>query len=151
MKYCVPPWMAVVEAEYNKDTKEVRGGENPNILRYHAATSLHASDDETAWCSSFANFCMQQCGLGYKGTGSAQAISWLQWGKSIDGRFGAITVFDHGGGTGHVCFFLCMLDDESFLAIGGNQSDQVKVSTYKLSDVADFRWPNSFADQGGYG
>lgn len=151
MKYIVPPWMKIVEAEFNKDTHEVTGGENPNIVKYHQSTSLKATDDETPWCSAFANYCMQNCGMGYKGTQSAQAISWLNWGQSIDGRYGAIAVFDHGGGTGHVTFFLYMDEDgETGNFIGGNQSDQVKISKYKLSDVADFRWPSSFASQGGF-
>ncbi len=149
-KFCVPPWMNVIEQEYNKDTHEVTGGENPTIVKYHQATTLKATDDETAWCSAFANWVMQNCGMEYKGTQSAQAISWLKYGKSIDGRYGAIVVFDHGGGTGHVTFFL-YADGEDIYCIGGNQSDQVKISKYALSDVADFRWPISFGDQGGYG
>lgn len=152
MKYVVPPWMQIVQQELNKDTHEIAGsGTNPNIARYHQATTLKATDDETPWCSAFANFVMQNCGLGYKGTQSAQAISWLKWGKSIDGRYGAVSVFDHGDGHGHVCFFLCMVDDTYALFVGGNQSDQVCISKYALEDVADFRWPVSFGNDGGYG
>lgn len=149
--YVVPPWMVELEKESNLDTREIPGAEdNPNIVRYHQSCTLKATDDETPWCSALANTVIQNCGLGYKGTQSAQAISWLKWGKSIDGRYGAITVFDHGNGTGHVTFFL-YAEGDTIYCRGGNQGDQIKISAYNLQDVADFRWPNSFADQGGYG
>ncbi len=146
MRYAVPPWMRIIEQELNKNTKEVPGeGANPNIIKYHSATSMKATSDEVPWCSAFANWVTQNCGLGLKGTGSAQAISWLEWGKSVRGRYGAITVFDNGDGTGHVTFFLYADEDDNIYCVGGNQGDQLKVSKYRLEDVADFRWPNSFA------
>ena len=152
MKYTIPPWMQIVEREYNLNTNEISGSEdNPNIVKYHQATTLKATDDETPWCSSFANYCIQECGLGYKGTQSAQAISWLDYGKSVMGRYGAITVFDNGDGTGHVTFFLYADDEDNIYCIGGNQNNQIQISKYVLDNVADFRWPNSFAEQGGYG
>jgi len=152
MKYLVPPWMKKAEAEFNKDTTEIAGaGDNPNIVKYHQACSLKATDDETPWCSSFVNWCMQNCGLFYKGTQDAKAVSWLGYGKSVMGRYGAITVFDNGDGSGHVCFFLYADEEGNIWCLGGNQDNQVKISKYRLEEVADFRWPNSFAGQGGYG
>jgi len=151
MRHIIPPWMLIVQEEYNKNTKEVTGGENPNILAYHQCTALKATDDETPWCSAFANFVMQKCSLAYKGTQSAQAISWLEWGKEIGGRYGAIAVKDNGDGTGHVTFFLCLADAEEYgYFVGGNQNNQLQISKYLLSDFV-FRWPNSFAVKGGYG
>lgn len=152
MKYIIPPWMKMVEQEANKDTHEISGGgTNPNIAKYHQATTLKATDDETPWCSAFANWVMQNCGIGYNGTKSAQAISWLEWGKEIRGRYGAIAVKDNGDGTGHVTFFLYADEEDDYgYFIGGNQSDQVCIARYPLDDYA-FRWPASFADKGGYG
>lgn len=67
---------------------------NKDIVRYLQSTDLNrdaARDDNTAWCSSFANWCMEQAG--YKGTDSALAESWVNWGQKIDEpRYGAITV-----------------------------------------------------------
>ncbi|MFA4826454.1 MAG: TIGR02594 family protein [Methanoregula sp.] len=145
MKYCVPPWMRLIEAEFNRDTQEVSGSENnPRIVTYHQATTLKASDDETPWCSSFANWVMQNCGVGFEGTKSAQAISWLNWGKEIMGRYGAIAVKNNGNGTGHVTFFLYADEDGYGYFIGGNQSNQVCIARYPLDDY-EFRWPNSFS------
>lgn len=152
MKYAIPPWMRTLEEEYNKGVIEIPGpGSDPNILKYHQATTLKATDDDVAWCSAGANWVIQNCGMGYEGTKSAQAISWLKWGKSVMGRYGAIAVFDHGGGKGHVTFFLYADEDDYGYFLGGNQDDQWKISKYALDDVADFRWPKSFSDQGGYG
>lgn len=41
-------------------TKEVRGrNHNPRVLEYHDTTG-NFSDDETAWCASFVNWCLIQ-------------------------------------------------------------------------------------------
>lgn len=67
---------------------------NKDIVRYLQSTDLNrdaARDDNTPWCSSFANWCMEQAG--YNGTDSASADSWLKWGQEIsEPRYGAITV-----------------------------------------------------------
>jgi uncharacterized protein (TIGR02594 family) len=154
MKYIIPPWMAVLEREYRKSVKEIPGSRhNPDILKYHASTTLKATTDEVPWCSSFENYIIRNCGLGYAGTGSAAALSWLKWGKTLAvGRYGCIVVFDHGGGKGHVCNYLYESQDGNYVfCIGGNQSDAITIAKYTLDDVADFRWPNSFAEVGGYG
>jgi hypothetical protein len=71
------PWMAIAMREQGQ--AEIKGpAANPRIIEYHAATTLRARSDETAWCSSFANWCMQQAGI--PGTKSAAAISWMHWG-----------------------------------------------------------------------
>lgn len=37
---------------------EISGNKhNPKIVEYHQACTLQASDDETAWCSAFVNWC----------------------------------------------------------------------------------------------
>ncbi|MDH4280687.1 MAG: hypothetical protein OEW83_21690 [Acidimicrobiia bacterium] len=52
---------------------EIRGRkDNPRIIEYHASTSLKASNDGTAWCSSFVNWCVSQAWL--TGTNSAAAF-----------------------------------------------------------------------------
>lgn len=143
------PWMTVATREIGQ--AEIRGPmHNPRILEYHAATNLHASTDETSWCSSFVNWCLQEVGIG--GTRSAAAASWMHWGIPIHPKPGAITVMHSVSSvcsgmssTGyHVAFFL--QDSGSHISLfGGNQKNRVKHSTYpkKTWRVMAYRWPDN--------
>jgi len=144
-----PKWLEIAEAELGQ--KEVRGGENPRILEYHASTTLNAREDEIPWCASFVNWCVTQAGL--IGTNSAAAISFASWGQRLtEPRGGCVVVIRQrkngtdqatGSSSGnHVAFFQKIEDNRIFL-LGGNQSDSVKVSSFGLIsyDVIAYRWP----------
>lgn len=97
----------------------------------------------TGNCSAFANWVMKQVGI--SGSGYGTASSWKNWGKPLDKPvYGAIIVTkpltDRGAGTGHVTFYTSTVGDR-YACLGGNQSDQVKISNYKISDVVAIRWP----------
>ena len=139
----MPNWLKIAGDEKDKNIHEVRGGENPRILEYLRATDIGAPynrEHETAWCSAFANWCMQQ--VGFKGTRSAAALSWADWGKDVTDEppMGAIVVFDHGNGSGHVGFFI-RGNDNGLFVLGGNQSDAVNVKFFGWSEVVTMRWP----------
>lgn len=125
-------------------TKEVKGSvSNPDIVKFASYTSLKATSDEIPWCSSFANFIVETCGD--KGTGSAAARSWLDWGKVLhDPTPGCIVVIDrkdkNNPNAAHVCFYVC--DDtkpDHIQCIGGNQGDMVKMSVFPKSKVLGYR------------
>jgi uncharacterized protein (TIGR02594 family) len=138
------PWLDVAMKEIGQ--RERRGPQhNPRILEYHATTSLHATNDETAWCSSFVNWCLGEVNI--TGTNSASAVSWINWGKASHPKTGAITVIQQttgrsAGSGNHVAFFL--QDNGSHIKLlGGNQSNRVKESLYPRSAwrVVCCRWP----------
>lgn len=144
-----PKWLEIAEGEIG--VAEKRGGENPRILDYHAATSLRAREDEIPWCASFVNWCLREAGI--PGTNSAAAISFASWGDRItEPREGCVTVIRQrkkgqdqatGSASGnHVAFFKKIENGRIFL-LGGNQSDSVKVSSFGLGsyDVTTYRWP----------
>lgn len=124
---------------------EVKGeSANTRIVDYLKAVALPIGmqlTDETPWCSAFANWVMQQAGV--KGTGFANARSWLKWGVGLIGaRKGCIVVLKRGNPpNGHVGFYACDVGDEWIKVLGGNQGDQVKFSNFKKSDVIAYRWP----------
>jgi uncharacterized protein (TIGR02594 family) len=134
------PWMVFARGEMGQ--AEIEGAQNnPRIVEYHAATSLKATDDETPWCSAFANWCMKKAGI--RGTGQANARSWLDWGRRIDTPVaGCIVVLKRGTSTtsGHVGFFTEKQGDR-IQVLGGNQSNRVKLSLYPTSDVLGYRLP----------
>src|SRR5205823_13988318 len=83
--------------------------DNPRIVMYHRTTQGGAADDETAWCSSFVNYCVEQTGL--PGTDSKAARSWhdQDWGRVVTPApvEGDLVVFSRRSPTeegGHVGF-----------------------------------------------
>lgn len=122
-------------------THEFIGNENnPRILEYHNTTTLKAKDDETSWCSSFVNWCCTQAGI--KGTNSASARSWLNWGKEIKTPYlGCIVVLKRGNQSwqGHVGFYAGKQRDKHILAYGGNQKNKVCYLWLKKENVLGYR------------
>lgn len=133
------PWFAIAYAELG--VREVVGsGDNPRIVEYLRSATLAApygSNDETAWCSAFANWCIERAG--YAGTDSAWARSWLNWGRKTDTPLiGCITVFERDVTSGHVAFFVARSGD-NIKVLGGNQSDAVSIADYPAARLLGFR------------
>ena len=138
-----PPATAyqIAQVELAKDIQEIRGpASNPRIVLYHSATRDGPAPDETAWCSSFVNYCVSQVGL--MGTKSKWARSWhdTHWGQDVTSapREGDIVVFRRrykGKEGGHVAFFVEDLGS-SIRVLGGNQSDSVCLATYPKAGMA---------------
>lgn len=138
----VPPWLTVAERELG--VSEISGTRaNPRIVEYHSYTDLKATSDEVAWCSAFANFCVQKAGL--RGTRSAAARSWLGNGsKLLLPKYGCVAVLWRSSPTsweGHVGFVVAS-DHDSIALLAGNQSNRVKVEVFPRSKVLDFRSPS---------
>jgi uncharacterized protein (TIGR02594 family) len=136
----IPKWLEI--ASHELGVSEIVGlDHNKRILQYHSETSLKATSDEIPWCSSFVNWVMKQSMI--KGTYSAAARSWLNWGyESASLVNGCIVVLKRGNDekSGHVGFLVG--HDESFVHIlGGNQSNKVCVQKYARHDVLGYRWP----------
>ena len=129
-----PGWMWPRKEVGQKENDE-KGEHNTRIVEYHATTAGKFNDDETAWCSSFMNWVMKQAG--YKGTDSALAVSWKNYGTKSDGPVvGSIAVIDRGNGHGHVGFVVGR-SGNNIVLLGGNQGDAVQLP--KLSGQVDQR------------
>ncbi len=143
-------WYVVAKAEIGVTEKKGRPRNNLRILQYHQSTTLSgraAREDETPWCSSFVNWCMDRVGI--KGTRSAMARSWLKWGTSIqEPREGCIVVFSRpkgGPSAGHVGFYVGR-SAEKIRVLGGNQSNSVSITSYSKQRVLGYRWPKTQPD-----
>ena len=117
---------------------------HPRILQYLATvdglSTIDKSKDETAWCSCFINWCVEQRGM--KGTNSAAAVSWHDWRTQVTlatAQPGDLVVFSRHSPTdsgGHVGFFIKASDDgKQVLILGGNQSDSVCYAWFPLDGV----------------
>lgn len=134
-----PIWLTIARGEMG--IKEWKPGDNPRIVEYHKSTNLHqdyAEKDETHWCSSFVNWCLEKAG--YEGTDSAWARSWNNWGRKLSHpQVGCIAVFKRGSNSGHVGFYLGETGSTIRL-LGGNQSDAVSIINHPKSKLLSYRW-----------
>lgn len=145
------PWMRFARAE--EGVAEVPGvGNSARVLTYlrsceGARRMLQL--DSTAWCSAFANWCMQQAHIA--STRSLAARSWLRYGDEIPRaqvRYGDVAVLWRGApipktvlnAPGHVGF-VDRIVGEQVLIHGGNQGDKVSVAPYPMRRVLAFRRP----------
>lgn len=136
------PWMIIAKNEIG--TKEIAGNQhNQRIVQYHSTTTLKATTDEVPWCSSFVNWVLLKAGLSI--TRSAAARSWLKYGVPCKLQYGCIVITKRGNSptAGHVGF--CVRhDDKHVYLLGGNQSDNVKISRFMRTSVIDTRMPVNF-------
>jgi uncharacterized protein (TIGR02594 family) len=122
--------------------KEIAGeDDNSRIIEYKQSTpSVINTHDEIAWCASFVNWVLKQAGI--VGTGNPMARSFMPWGFGINvPTRGCITILKRGAPpSGHVGFFITRKSPGNWIQVlGGNQSDQVKLSFYPESDVIGYR------------
>lgn len=140
------PWMEYALAAYG--IREIPGQRsNPRIDQFLASVGM-GPGDETAWCSGFVNWCMEQAGI--TGTGRANARSWLTWtggGMCLaKPTWGCVTVLWRESPTswkGHVGFAVGKTPDKITL-LGGNQGDAVSIQDYDLDRVLEYIWPRGF-------
>lgn len=125
-------------------TKEIPGKKhNGVILNFYRRLQISIFDDETAWCSTFVNFCALESG--YERTGKLNARSWLDLGEHIrlpDAREGDVVIFERGttGWEGHVAFFTGVNRNGTRIShLGGNQSDSVNIAESGTSKLLGIR------------
>lgn len=143
-----PPWLGIARTEFARGITEFPGNSaNPEILKYFDFTRLETRTDETPWCAAFVAYCVGKAvdPTATKGTFSARAADWLQWGFAT-GRpvIGSVAVTKplSANSSGHVAFVIGE-DGTHIQLLGGNQSnavtDQLRV---KKADVRSFQWRN---------
>jgi len=130
-----PQPIDVARAEMSLGVREIPGPRNnPRIAMYHQTTKGGAMPDETAWCSSFVNFCVEQAGL--RGTDSKWALSWhdQSWNDNVTAspKEGDVVVFHRDGPSGsggHVGFWISQSDDK-IRVLGGNQGNTISIANF---------------------
>jgi uncharacterized protein (TIGR02594 family) len=149
-KYLLPetvrkaPWLAIAVKEIGiREYPDTHiPPEHPRIVEYLATvedlSKIHKNSDETAWCSCFMNWCVEQAKL--DGTNSAWAKSWGNWRTDetlASAKLGDIAVFERTSPTvngGHVGIFI-KADGDHVWVLGGNQSNSVRYSRYPINGM----------------
>lgn len=147
-----PLWLEIAWQESLSGVCELAGPQEnaARIIEYHSATTLRATTDEVAWCSSLVNWCLLQAGQDI--TRSAAARSWLSWGLDLRvPAIGCVAVLKRAGKSqpgpavldapGHVGFYFGRGSQSEVLILGGNQDNAVNVRAYPLARVLGYRWP----------
>lgn len=122
--------------------KEIVGkSHNPTVLNYFAEIGHDwVKDDETAWCSAFANYVHHKAGI--EKSGKLNARSWLNVGvKTNTPEKGDIVVFwreSPNSWKGHVAFFIRETKHWIYV-LGGNQNNEVKISAYRKNRLLEYR------------
>jgi uncharacterized protein (TIGR02594 family) len=123
--------------------KEIKGNDhNLEILKmFNDIGCEWVKDDETAWCSCFVNYLAQK--IGVERSGKLTARSWLKVGTSIISPIpGDIVVFwreSRNSWKGHVGIYIGHDRKGDILCLGGNQNNEVNISTYSKNKVLEFR------------
>jgi uncharacterized protein (TIGR02594 family) len=138
--------LEIARTELALGVAEVVGSQhNPRIVMYHRLTRGGAAPDETAWCSSFVNYCVTQAGM--TGTNDKWARTWhdRHWGQDrTDAPLpGDIVVWRRRWGSaegGHVGFFIEDLGDR-IRVLGGNQGNRVSYAVFpKAGTIGSTRY-----------
>lgn len=150
------PWMKFAQEEFEKGVKRRtgKGKHDARILEYFTATpgldKKSASVDETPYCAAFVNWCLGR--TGYKGNGSALAVSFAKWGRPTKGNkpaLGAVALIKFPGGGHHVTFVAGISPNGRLIAtLGGNQGDNHEVSHSRCPKtmVVTYRYPSDYPD-----
>lgn len=95
------------------------------------------------WCAIFANMVLAR--TGYRGTGSAAAVSFARYGAPASGPApGVIAVWPH-----HVGFVVGSTGPGRIRVVSGNHNHLVEESNYSTRSVMAFRYPVGGGGGGG--
>lgn len=123
-------------------THDIAGAKsNPRVLQYFKDIGQKwVTDDDTAWCAAFVNWCLKQAGKPQ--TGELNARSFLTYGVPTNvPQLGDIVVLwriNRTGPYGHVGFFIAQTDTLIYI-LGGNQADSVNIMAFPKTQLLDYR------------
>lgn len=99
------------------------------------------TNDDIPWCGLFVGHCINANGLPVP-PDMLLATAWNKYGKKLEKpAYGCIAVWRWASGHYHVSFIIGKDKNGNYLALGGNQSNQVKISTYPKGALVGARFP----------
>lgn len=139
----IPAWLTWARGEIG--TREVVGAKhNARVVAYWdiGKVALDVNDDETPWCAAFACAAIESAGYRSPRTARARGFEPGIHCLIADHVLGAIVVLssDRGPASGHVGFLEAVSPGRVHL-LGGNQGNQVCVSSFPSDRVVHVLWP----------
>lgn len=130
-------------AEFSPPMPRIRP---PNIDRLVLVAEMrkymgtNPTNRRALWCATFMNMVLNK--LGYKGTQSDAARSFVDYGRKIPGpKVGAIAVLSRGPNGGHVGVVSGVDKHGNPIIVSGNHGHRVGVGTYPRSRVLAYVLP----------
>lgn len=133
------PWVAVgLRAKGLREDGSTKGA----LVKFLKSDGKTLGDPQkNPWCGDYVQTCMAiAVPEEVLPTNPYYAKNWLQFGKEIEPTFGAVGVWTREGG-GHVAFILGVDEKNNFVILGGNQSNQVSVTSKSRKGFLGARWP----------
>jgi len=122
---------AELEADLGKNASQMK-----NEIMQSGATGI-INPEEGPWCAAYVNSQLTRQGI--RGSGSAKADSYSDWGAPVDKahiRYGDVIVGDYGGGSRtHAMFAAGSPKDGAVDIIGGNQGGRVSAGRIELTKI----------------
>lgn len=137
------PWMVVAKSLIGTKENPAKNSSNPAIIKWAAMAEIPGyTNDEIPWCGLFVAHCFVECGVDYVDK-PMWARNWAKFDDQLaDPIYGAVMTFIRNGG-GHVGFYVGE-DEDHFLILGGNQSNEVNISKIEKSRLLSINWPRRF-------
>ena len=133
------PWLDQLETVRGAPTL-TGSPPTPLITEAFALTTFGPLNGVTpASCSAGMNWAFDKVGI--KGTGRADAVSWLQWGIDCPLQRGAVGIFRWDDGSHHVSCCDHIIDANIAAFLGFNQGHFVQMSNYYRKYLIGTRWP----------
>ena len=142
------PWMEIAIRE----AMEWKGQRSGKIKdNYHSMIDVEGSPTmSTAWCASFVNYCLKEARYPYLKSADSQFPTYKKnrniFREIPSPVYGAIMVFRryyHEGGNwtqkGHVSFVYAKDKNGDIAALGGNQGDSIKLSSYSETEPFTYK------------
>jgi uncharacterized protein (TIGR02594 family) len=142
-----PLWLEIAAKELGQKEILGRARNNQRIVEYHSVTTLKATEDEVPWCSSYVSWVLEQAGI--ESTKSAAAMSYASYGARCNPTLGAIAVIrfeNQGSGSGAHVGFLWYTDKDKLIILGGNQNNEVNLTSFRRDRLISYRWPTHWAN-----
>ena len=127
-------------------TEEIIGTKHNNRILQYFKDIGHSwvTDDETAWCAAFVNWCLMKADCEY--TGRLNARSFLELENAVPSpQLGDVVIFwriKPDSPYGHVGFFISEKDGYYYV-LGGNQGNEVNITKYSKTRLLGIRRPEN--------
>lgn len=141
------PWIS--EARKHLGLREIRGEKhNPVILSWLSRVKAWWRDDETPWCGTFVDHCLD-VGKATRVKEGYRAKSYLNLPVRLNiPCYGAIAVFDFAPRGGHAGFIVGTNAAGHLMILGGNQNNEVSIAPFSTERLIGIRWPSVYPSAG---
>lgn len=91
--------------------------------------------ENSAWCVSFVNYCFNKVGVTYPTSHSVYSLAYIGNKNffKLPNFFWALFEYQKEAVVGMLHLFLQKKESSELLCLGGNQADQLRLSTYSVS------------------